>query len=72
MQVALYKYGLINSEVAELGVLDTATLEAVAAFQMKVNEQFGANLYVINPYEDFFVDEATLNLLLYSELDLNP
>ena len=72
MQVALYKYGLINSEVAELGVLDTATLEAVAAFQMKVNEQFDANLYVINPYEDFFVDEATLNLLLYSELDLNP
>ena len=72
MQVALYKYGLINSEVAELGVLDAATLEAVAAFQMKVNELYGAELYVIDPTMDAFVDEATLNLLLYQELNLNP
>ena len=72
MQMALYKYGLINTDTAEPGVLDTATLEAVAAFQMKVNELYGANLYVINPNEDYFVDEATLDLLLYQELNLNP
>ena len=72
MQMALYKYGLINADTAEPGVLDAATLEAVANFQMKVNELYGANLYVINPNEDFFVDEATLDLLLYQELNLNP
>ena len=72
MQMALYKYGLINTDTAQPGVLDAATLEAVAAFQMKVNELYGAELYVIDPTTDAFVDEATLNLLLYQELNLNP
>ena len=72
MQMALYKYGLINTDTAQPGLLDAATLEAVAAFQMKVNELYGAELYVIDPTMDAFVDEATLNLLLYQELNLNP
>ena len=72
MQWALYKYGLINADNAEPGVLDAATLEAVAAFQMKVNELYGANLTVIDPAMDSSIDEATLNYLLYQELNLNP
>ena len=72
VQWALYKYGLINADNAEPGVLDAATLEAVAAFQMKVNELYGANLTVIDPAMDSSIDEATLNYLLYQELNLNP
>ena len=72
MQMALYKYGLINTENAQPGVLDEATLEAVANFQLRVNELYDANLTVIDPSVDAFVDEMTLNLLLYQELNLNP
>ena len=72
MQMALYKYGLINTESAQPGVLDEATLEAVANFQLRVNELYDANLTVIDPSVDAFVDEMTLNLLLYQELNLNP
>ena len=53
-------------------VLDEATLEAVANFQLRVNELYDANLTVIDPSVDAFVDEMTLNLLLYQELNLNP
>ena len=64
VQMALYKYGLLNTDGVEPGVLDRGTLEAVAAFQRKANEELGADLQVIDPEYDAFVDGATLRLLL--------
>ena len=66
MQMALYKYGLLNADGIEPGVLDQGTLEAVAAFQQKANESLDAGLTVIDPGADAVaIDAATLDLLLY-------
>ena len=71
LQVALYKYGLLDTDNAQQGVLDSFTLEAVAMFQQKANEYFGAGLVVIDPYsEEIFIDEITLDYLIYQSLDI--
>ena len=72
LQVALYGYNLIDTDAMQEGVLDAATLQAVSNFQIRVNELYGTNLYVIDPYVDAYVDEATLDLLLYQKPNLNP
>ena len=64
VQMALYRCGLLNADGVEAGVLDKGTLEAVAAFQRKANEGLGADLTVIDPEYDAYVDGATLRLLL--------
>ena len=69
MQMALYKHGLLNADSIEPGVLDEGTLQAVAAFQQKVNEVLGAGLHVIDPAAESSVDDQTLDYLLYQSLD---
>lgn len=69
VQMALYKYGLLNSDGVEAGVLDLGTLEAVAQFQQRLNEVIGLNLPVLNPETDQFIDPETLDYLLYQTLD---
>lgn len=64
VQMALYQRGLLNADYIEPGVLDQGTMEAVAAFQEMANDDLGANLTVIDPTVDLFIDEATLALLL--------
>ena len=49
LQVKLYKMGIMDDQEAEQGVLDEATLRAVAEFQNRANEQFDAGLRVIDP-----------------------
>ena len=71
VQMALYTHGLINADAVQIGMLDEATLSAVAAFQQKVNELYGANLYVINPAMDIFIDQGTLDYLLYQDITIN-
>lgn len=68
VQMALYRYGLLNTDGVEPGVLDATTLEAIAQFQMKVNETFGAELTVIDPESTVSIDSATLDYLLYQQL----
>jgi len=71
VQMALYRHGLIDADAAQIGVLDEVTLSAIASFQEKVNAYFGANLYIINPMEDRFIDQDTLNYLLYQDININ-
>ena len=70
VQMALYKFGLINSDEAELGVLDEATIEAVILFQQLMNEQYDMKLEVMDPEVLIAIDMDTLEWLLYQELDL--
>ena len=65
VQMALYQQGLLNADGIEPGILDAGTLQAVAAFQQKVNDELGAGLYVIDPSVDAFIDNGTLQYLLY-------
>ena len=63
VQMRLYSMGLLSSS-AEDGVLDRATLEAVAEFQNRANAQLDAGLDVIDPHDaGAVVDVATLNLI---------
>lgn len=71
VQRALYQYGLLNVDAIEPGVLDAGTLEAVAAFQQKLNETMDAGIYVIDPEVDASIDEVTLYYLLYQTLDFS-
>ena len=71
MQMALYKFGLLNADGIQPGALDQGTLEAVAAFQQKLNEHYGTELIVIDPMgEEVYIDEITLDYLLYQSLDI--
>jgi len=69
-QMALYRFGLLNTDTATVGVLDAATLQGIAAFQLRVNELFGAGLMVIDPAVDVAIDAQTLHYLLYAGIDL--
>jgi len=70
VQMALYSLDLLDAASARPGVLDDATLEATAQFQAKVNDAYQANLSIIDPSSDRFIDSATIELLLYSDLKL--
>ena len=64
LQMRLYQLGLLPSN-AEDGVLDRATLSAVAEFQNRANAQLDAGLSVIDPGNpDAVVDVATLKLMV--------
>lgn len=69
MQMALYKYGLLNADGITPGILDQGTLQAVSAFQQKVNNIFGSGLYVIDPTTDAYIDNATIDYLLHREIN---
>ena len=71
VQMALYRYGLLNAQGIEPGVLDQGTLEAVAVFQARINEALGLDLPVIDPSTTAAIDSQTLDMLLYQNLDFN-
>ena len=74
VQMALYKHGLIDPDDIAVGQLDELTIEAVIQFQMLVREFYGIELEIIDPESDdpIFIDQFTLDCLLYREMDLNP
>ena len=49
LQMKLYSLGLLSTDGLEPGVLDEATLQAVAEFQTRMNEQRDAGLDVVDP-----------------------
>ena len=67
LQMKLYSLGLLSTDGLEPGVLDRQTLEAVAAFQMRVNEQYGLDLEVVDPDDlTSVVDAATVRAIFGS------
>ena len=61
LQLRLYQLNVMPGE-PEQGVLDRTTLQAVADFQQKVNEQYAAGLNVIDPSNpEAVVDVNTLS-----------
>jgi len=64
LQMRLYALGLLSTDGLEPGVLDTSTLQAVALFQQRMNEQYGAGLTVIDPSDlTSEIDAATVRAL---------
>ena len=60
----LYSLGLLSTDGLQPGVLDQKTLQAVADFQTRMNETYGAGLVVVDPSDlTSVVDEATVNAL---------
>ncbi len=62
-QMALYRRGLLDSDNVEVGVLDQTTVAAIAEFQSRFNEAYGADLPIIDP-ENPVLDSDTLAYLL--------
>ena len=48
LQMRLYSLGLLSTDGLEPGVLDAQTLQAVAEFQKRVNEQYDAGLEIVD------------------------
>ena len=64
VQMKLYQLGLLSTDGVEVGVLDTATLQAIAGFQTYMNETYDMNLPVIDPSNpDSVIDAQTLSQL---------
>ena len=64
LQMKLYSLGLLSTDGLQPGVLDQKTLQAVADFQTRMNETYGAGLVVIDPMDPTsVVDEATVRAL---------
>ena len=67
LQMKLYSLGLLSTDGLEPGVLDRQTLEAVAAFQMRVNEEYGLDLEVVDPDDlTSVVDAVTVRAIFGS------
>ncbi len=67
VQLRLYQEGLLRVDDMQEGVLDYATLSAIAAFQQRANELYGLNLTVIDPTVDNIVDFETLTALFQTQ-----
>ena len=67
VQLRLYQEGLLRVDDMQEGVLDYATLSAIAAFQQRANELYGLNLTVIDPTVDNIVDFETLTALFQAQ-----
>lgn len=67
LQMKLYSLGLLSTDGLEPGVLDEATLQAVAEFQTRMNEQFNAGLPVVDPSDlTSVVDAVTVRAIFAS------
>jgi hypothetical protein len=58
LQMRLYSLGLLSTDGLEPGVLDAQTLQAVAEFQQRVNDQYGAGLELVDPADTAAVVDA--------------
>ena len=64
LQMKLYSLGLLSTDGLEPGVLDTQTLQAVAQFQQRINDQYEAGLEVVDPADsDAVVDAVTVSAI---------
>ena len=67
LQMKLYSLGLLSTDGLEPGTLDEQTLRAVAEFQTRMNEQYGAEFEVIDPADpEAVVDAATVAAIFAS------
>jgi len=70
VQVKLYELGMIDQNSTEIGVLDSSTLQAIAGFQQRMNENHDAGLIGIDPSNpDSVIDFATLSALYNATID---
>ncbi|MBR2698289.1 MAG: peptidoglycan-binding protein [Clostridia bacterium] len=67
LQMRLYSLGLLSTDGLEPGVLDAQTLQAVAEFQQRVNEQYGAGLEIVDPADPAAVVDAVTVSALFAE-----
>ena len=58
LQMRLYSLGLLSTDGLEPGVLDVQTLQAVAEFQQRINDQYEAGLEVVDPADPAAVVDA--------------
>lgn len=58
LQMRLYALGLLSTDGLEPGVLDVQTLQAVAEFQQRINDQYEAGLEVVDPADPAAVVDA--------------
>ena len=64
LQMRLYGMGLLSPDGLEAGVLDARTLQAVAEFQTRWNEQYQAGFEVIDPGDlSTKIDAATVRAI---------
>ena len=64
LQLRLYSLGLLSPDGLEPGILDTTTLQAVADFQTRMNEQSDAGFDVIDPGDlSAVIDAATVSAI---------
>lgn len=67
LQMRLYSLGLLSTDGLEPGVLDAQTLQAVAEFQTRMNEQYGAGLEVVDPADPAAVVDAVTVSAIFKE-----
>ena len=64
LQMRLYSLGLLSTDGLEPGVLDTQTLQAVAEFQQRMNDQYQAGLEIVDPANpEAVVDAITVSAI---------
>ena len=64
LQMRLYGLGLLSTDGLEPGVLDAQTLQAVAEFQKRMNEQYEAGLEIVDPADPAAaVDAVTVSAI---------
>lgn len=66
LQMKLYSLGLLSTEGLEPGVLDTQTLQAVAEFQQRMNDQYEAGLEIVDPADPAAVVDAVTVSAIFS------
>ena len=67
LQMRLYSLGLLSTDGLTPGVLDEKTLRAVAEFQQRMNDQYGADLNVLDPGDPSSVIDAATVRALFAE-----
>ena len=67
LQMKLYSLGLLSTDGLVPGELDEQTLNAVAEFQLRTNEQYGTELEIVDPLDpEPVVDAETVRMIFAS------
>ena len=67
----LYQLGLLVTDGLQPGTLDEMTLQAIASFQQRMNEQYDLNLPGIDPTNpDAIIDTQTLQAIQQATPDM--
>ena len=71
VQMKLYQLGLLVTDGLQPGTLDEMTLQAIASFQQRMNEQYDLNLPGIDPTNpDAIIDTQTLQAIQQATPDM--